>query len=158
MKKVLLIVLIVCLAVTGLGGCNTEKDSPEENLDDVIITLERTACYGFCPIYTLTIHGDGTVIYEGEDYVETVGKAETVISKEKVEKLISEFDKVGYDSLKDTYTERTITDAPSVITSITRNGKTRKVEHYHGDFNAPEKLTELEDRIDEIVDSEQWIK
>jgi hypothetical protein len=158
MKKVLLVVLIICLTVTGLGGCNAEEDTPEYNLGEIIITLERTACYGFCPIYTLTIHGDGTVIYEGEDFVETVGKAETIISKEKVEQLISEFDKVGYDSLKDSYTERTITDAPSVITSITRNGKTKTVEHYHGDFNAPEKLTELEDKIDEIVNSEQWIQ
>jgi hypothetical protein len=158
MKKVLLVVLIVCLTVTGLGGCNAEEDTPEDNLDEIIITLERTACYGFCPIYTLTIHGDGTVIYKGEDFVETVGKAETMISKEKVEQLISEFEKVDYDSLKDSYTERTITDAPSVITSITRNGKTKTVEHYHGDFNAPEKLTELEDKIDEIVNSDQWIK
>jgi hypothetical protein len=139
-----------------LGACNAEKDIVD--LDSVIITLERTACYGFCPIYSLTIHGDGTVLYEGEDYVETVGKAETVISTKKVKQLISEFDKIDYDSLKDSYTERTITDAPSVITSITRNGKTKTIEHYHGDFDAPEKLTELEDKIDEIVNSDQWVE
>ena len=156
MKKLLVVLLVACLALTGLAACNTEKETPD--LDEVIITLERTACYGFCPIYSLTIHGDGTVLYEGEDFVETVGKAETVISREKVEQLISEFEKVDYNSLKDTYTERTITDAPSVITSITRNGKTKTIEHYHGDFNAPEKLTELEDKIDEIVNSDQWIK
>ena len=156
MKKVLVVLLVACLALTGLVACNTEKEILD--IDGVVITLERTACYGFCPIYSLTIKGNGTVLYEGEDFVETVGKAETVISREKVEQLLSEFEKIDYDSLKDSYTERTITDAPSVITSITRNGKTKTIEHYHGDFNAPEKLTELEDKIDEIVDSEQWIK
>ena len=155
-KRFLLVLLISCLTLTGLAACNTEKETVD--LDGVIITLERTACYGFCPIYSLTIHGDGTVIYEGEDFVETVGKAETIISIEKVEQLISEFEKVNYDSLKDTYTEKTITDAPSVITSITRNEKTKTVEHYHGDFDAPEELTGLEDKIDEIVNSERWIK
>ncbi|UCD09975.1 MAG: hypothetical protein JSU79_04865 [Dehalococcoidales bacterium] len=156
MKNYLLVLLVACLTLTGLAACNTEKETLD--LDGVIITLERTACYGFCPIYSLTIHGDGTVIYEGKDFVETVGRVETVISTEKVEQLISEFEKVNYDSLKDTYTEKTITDAPSVITSITRNGKTKTIEHYHGDFNAPEELTNLEDKIDEIVNSEQWIK
>ena len=156
MKKLLVVVLVACLTLTGLAACNTEKETVD--LDSVIITLERTACYGFCPIYTLTIHGNGTVQYEGEDYVETVGKAETVISREKVEKLISEFENINYDSLEDSYTEKTITDAPSVITSITRNGKTKTIEHYHGDFNTPEKLTALEDKIDEIVNSDQWVK
>ena len=27
--------------------------------DDVVITLERTTCFGTCPAYKLTIHGDG---------------------------------------------------------------------------------------------------
>ncbi|HEY93685.1 MAG TPA: hypothetical protein G4O15_01945 [Dehalococcoidia bacterium] len=156
MKKLLVILLVGCLALTGLAACNTEEEILD--LNSVIITLERTACYGFCPIYSLTIHGNGTVIYEGQDFVETTGRVETVISKEKVKQLISEFEKTDYDSLKDSYTERTITDAPSVITSITRNGKTKTIEHYQGDFNAPEKLTELEDKIDEIVNSKQWIK
>ncbi len=156
MKKILVVVLIISLAFTGLTACNAEEETVD--LEGIIITLERTACYGFCPIYSLTIRGNGSVIYEGENFVETVGKAETVISKEKVEQLISEFEKSDYDSFKDSYTERTITDAPSVITSITKDGKTKTIEHYHGDFNAPEELTELEDKIDEIVNSEQWIK
>ena len=65
---------------------------------------------------------------------------------------------MNYFSLNDKYNERTITDAPSVITSITIDGKTKTIEHYHGDFNAPEQLIELENRIDEIINSKQWIK
>ena len=37
------------------------------------------------------------------------------------------------------------------------NMETKTIKHYHGDFSAPEELTELEDKIDEIVNSEQWI-
>ncbi|UCC16738.1 MAG: hypothetical protein JSU58_10300 [Dehalococcoidales bacterium] len=158
MIKFLAVLSVACLLITGLGACKAEQETLANNPDEVVITLERTACHGFCPIYSLTIHGDGTVIYEGEDFVKTVGRANSVISKEKVEQLISEFEKVDYDSLKNAYTEKTITDAPTVITSITRNGKTKTVEHYHGDFSAPEKLTELEDKVDEIVNSEQWVQ
>ena len=50
------------------------------------------------------------------------------------------------------------TDMPSAFTSLTVDGKTKTVRHYHGDFSAPKELTELEDKIDEIVNSNQWIK
>jgi len=124
----------------------------------MVITLERTPCYGFCPVYKLTIGGDGTVVYEGKDFVSNRNREETTISRDEIDQLVKEFKRIDYFSLNDEYTERTITDAPSVITSITLDGKTKTIEHYHGDFSAPEELTELEDKIDEIVKSEKWIK
>src|SRR5262245_50253000 len=33
------------------------------------VTLERTQCYGPCPVYTLSVAGDGTVAYFGTRYV-----------------------------------------------------------------------------------------
>ena len=158
MKKYLLIVIVSCLVavVAGIWAVNQTPTSGEQ--DEVVITLERTACFGFCPVYTLTVQGDGTVVYEGIDFVRVKGRAEITITKEKVEQLVSEFKEVDYFSLNDKYNERTITDAPSVITSITIDGKTKTIEHYHGDFNAPEQLIELENRIDEIINSKQWIK
>ncbi|MFC1946547.1 DUF6438 domain-containing protein [Chloroflexota bacterium] len=157
MNKILLLLLVVCLVVTGLGACKAEQETPANNLDEVIITLERTACYGFCPVYTITIFGNGTVQYEGKEHVQTMGNQETEISEDKIRQIVEEFEKIDYFSLNDEYTERTITDAPSAITSITMNMETKTIKHYHGDFSAPEELTELEDKIDEIVNSEQWI-
>jgi len=82
---------------------------------------------------------------------------EATIDKEKVGKLVNKFDSIDYFSLNDEYMERTITDAPTVITSITFDGKTKTIKHYHGDFSAPEELTELENYIDEIIDTRQWV-
>ncbi len=36
--------------------------------------------------------------------------------------------------------------------------KQRHVRHYHGDFSAQKELIALENRIDEIVNSDQWIR
>ena len=119
--------------------------------------MERTACFGFCPVYTLTIYGDGTVIYNGEEFVAIKDKVEATITSEKIEQLVLEFEATDYYSLDDNYIERTITDAQTFVTSITIDGKTKVIEHYHGDFNAPENLTALENKIDEIVNSKQWI-
>ncbi|MFC1910581.1 DUF6438 domain-containing protein [Chloroflexota bacterium] len=137
----------------------TQQSTPTSaELKDVIITLERTACKGTCPVYKLTIYGSGTVVYEGKDYVKTTGNKESGISVDKIEQILSEFKNIDYFSLHDSYVQRVITDAPSVITSIKVGGETKTIIHYHGDLNAPDALEALEDKIDEIVNSDQWIK
>ena len=156
MKKYLL-ALMAALLFVSTAGCTAGITAASNELDDIVITMERTECFGLCPVYTLTVYGNGTIIYEGEKFVTTQGRVETTISKEKIEQLVSEFEETGYYSLDDDYTEQTITCAPSVITSITIDGITKTIEHYHGDFNAPDQLTELENKIDEIVNSNQWI-
>jgi len=128
------------------------------NFNDVIITLERTGCYGTCPIYELTISGDGNVTYKGEGFVNVTGTHTAQITQEEVKELIDEFYKIEYFSLKDSYEEYRVTDMPSTITSITINGRTKTVRHYHGDKNAPKELTELERKIDEITNSKQWVE
>ncbi|MFC1956146.1 DUF6438 domain-containing protein [Chloroflexota bacterium] len=158
MKKHLLIIVLPILVILSMTGCAGNQINGAPNLNDLVITLQRTPCFGTCPVYKLTIFGDGKVVYEGKDFVRTRGRAETTISHARIEQLVSEFEKVNYFSLNDKYTERTITDAPSVITSITIDGKSKSIEHYHGDFNAPKQLTELEDEIDAIVNSNQWIQ
>lgn len=148
---------LVSVTATGCAGSQTSTPTNSE-LNEVVITLERTACKGTCPVYKVTINGNGTVVYEGRDFVKTTGRVESTISDEKIKQLVSEFNKIDYFSLNDSYVERVITDAPSAITSITLGGKTKTIKHYHGDLNAPKELTELEDRIDETVNSAQWIE
>jgi hypothetical protein len=120
--------------------------------------LERTACHGTCPVYKLTISDNGTFIFEGKEYVKTTGIKQTTVSKSVVDQIVSEFNKINYFSLNDSYITMTITDQANVITSITLNGKTKTIKHYLGDLNAPKQLTDLENKIDQIVNSDQWIK
>ncbi len=134
---------------------------PSHNLTDikdVVITLERGPCYGACPVYKLTVSGDGTVIYKGERFVRINDTRMITVSEEEVRQLISEFERINYFSLEDSYEEKMVTDMETVITSITVNGKTKIVRHYHGDKSTPKELRELENKIDEIVNSEQWVK
>jgi hypothetical protein len=156
MKKLGIIVTIIIMSAS-LAGCSRTQTPQPNDIKDVVITLERTVCFGACPDYTLTIQGDGTFTYEGRQFVKIEGTRTTTISKEKIRQLLSEFQSVDYFSLNDSYEEFGATDMPSAITSLTINGKTKTVRHYHGDFSAPEQLTELENKIDETVNSDQWI-
>ena len=158
MKRYFLVALALSLLAVPAAGCAGKQTSTYSDYSDVVITLERTVCFGVCPEYQLTVYGSGTVVYEGKRFVRIEGKRTIAISEDKVRQLLSEFKRIDYFSLDDSYEEHMATDMPSVFTSLTVDGKTKTVRHYHGDFSAPKELTELEDRIDEIIDSNQWIK
>ena len=55
---------------------------------DFSITLERVGCLGFCPDYTVTILGNGSVRYDGRFYVRTKGLRQNTIPVSDVKKLI----------------------------------------------------------------------
>ena len=106
----------------------------------------------------MTVYGDGRVIYEGIRFVAVEGTRTAIINEDKVRQLISEFQAIDYFSLNNEYTHADATDMPSAITSITIAGNTKTVAHYHGDFSAPEELATMEDKIDIIVATRQWVE
>jgi len=120
----------------------------------VVITIERTTCFGACPAYSLEITGDGTVTYQGRQFVRVIGKETAKISPEAVEQLVTAFERIHYFDLQNVYTAH-ITDVPTTTTSIRIGERFKKVvDHYGG----PDELQKLEDRIDEVAGSDRWIK
>ncbi|WP_228369368.1 DUF6438 domain-containing protein [Candidatus Nitrososphaera gargensis] len=62
--------------------------------DSAIITLERTVCYGTCPDYSLTIYGNGAVVYEGHRWVAVTGRQTSSIPQQEVKELVDYFHNV----------------------------------------------------------------
>jgi len=146
---------------TGGGGTpepiGNTGDGAAVGPHEVMATLERTACYGTCPMYSLTVYRDGTVEYNGEQFVKTQGKATGQITPAEVTQLDDLFTNAHYFDLKDAYTDYDVTDNPSAKTSYSSGGKTKTIDHYYGDSDAPEVLSTIEDGIDKIVHVEQFI-
>jgi len=129
---------------------------PQIIYPDIVITLVRTACFGTCPDYQVAIYGDGTVYWNGEFEVKFDGKTTGKISIFQVYELINAFEKAKFFSMQD-YDSVYVTDHPWAVTSITLNGKSKTISHYYGDRNAPLELYELECKIDEAANTNQWI-
>jgi len=122
----------------------------------VVIGLERGPCYGTCPVYGVTIYGDGTVRYNGANHVRVKGSQTAVIAPERVKALIDEIERSGFFNLRDDYIEVSVTDAPSAVLYAAVNGKKKQVRHYLGDFKAPAVLEAIESRIDETAGVQRW--
>jgi hypothetical protein len=122
------------------------------------ITLERTPCFGRCPVYRISVDGNGRVTYFGEMFVAVEGGQTAQLTHEQIRRLARELERVDFFSLQDMHTDMSATDMPSAITTLRLDGETKTITHYYGDFSAPDKLTTLENLIDEVTNAAQWVE
>jgi hypothetical protein len=161
-----------------LAGCGLAESGPSANSgsdrggagatvlagnlvdSETLITLERTACYGSCPDYSLSIAGDGTVTYLGRSYVNIKGAASKQVAVSNVQALVDQMLQADYFELSVPVecSQGIFTDAPSATTSLLLGQRTHTVEHYYGNPCAPAALQVLEDAIDEAAGSAEWLK
>ncbi len=113
-------------------------------------------------MYAIAVSASGAVTYEGKANVRQVGAATSQISMKTVEALLVELERAGYFTFADRYAlseptcGRYSTDSPSVISSATFRGRTKRIEHDYGCGGVPGALTLLENRIDEVLGSDRW--
>jgi Domain of unknown function (DUF6438) len=134
----------------------------DADLKTVTIQMERTACYGTCPAYSVTIHGDGRVEYNGKSHVKEVGTRDGRIELEKVRALTPVFARMKFWEVAEDYSKekckgRVCTEMPTAITELSVRGLAHRVKHYYGCGGAPKSLFELESAIDKAANSEQWV-
>lgn len=121
------------------------------------ITLSRSGCYGMCPTYAVEIHGDGTVLYDGQGFVGTTGKRKMQISHASLVKLVDAFRKADYFSLSAGYVSG-VTDNPTCVSSISFDGMSKSVLDYVGrNAGMPSGVSDVENAIDRLSGASKWI-
>jgi uncharacterized protein DUF6438 len=171
--------IITCLFLlfcNVVASSTAQQSSQSPVPEDALITLERVALFD-CPVctpmpnYHVTVRADGTVIFRGNKHTRVIGTAEGKVSEDKVRELISAFEGIDYFKLNETYEREKdgcpmfITDRPYAYTSIQIDGRKKRVSHNYGcvaDDDSrvvfPQALFELEKKIDEVVNTKQWIE
>ncbi len=139
-----------------MSACAPVSAEPSKT-ELVEITLTRTVCFGYCPAYTVTINGAGEVRYEGRAFVNVVGEARGRVSPDEVARLVARFDEIGFDRLRDRY-EAEVTDLPTYTVSIRRGDRVKTVVDYGGAaVGLPQAVRALQDEIDRVADTAQWV-
>lgn len=136
--------------------CSYRSD-PDEGKARVLATLERTQCFGDCPVYSVVVRADGVVEWSGRKHVAHVGPAKGQLTPAQVEALKKLFVDAKFLDLKGDPECFDATDAPSAITSFDDGRRQRTVRHYYGCRSADPKLTPLEAGFDALV-SKPWLE
>src|SRR5690606_31057768 len=114
-------------------------------------------CFGMCPVYGVNIFEDGTVIYVGVRHVAETGVRIGQADPDQVDFLAMQTAQSGYFEWNDEYTRLLVTDQPSAITSLYRDGQFKAINRYDGDPDAPVGLVRFEAGIDRIANTAQWV-
>ncbi len=150
-----------------LAGCGSVEDpAPAAAPDppagpqipaDFSVTLERTACRGICPVYTLTVKADGQVQFDGAENVASPGICKDTIDVAAVAELVAEVEAADFFNLDDCYCEERFFDVPTSVVTVTLGGVSHSVTHLKGN-EAPEVFLALEQKIDLVAGSDRWLQ
>jgi ankyrin repeat protein len=123
----------------------------------VMITLERTGCYGACPSYTVTVSTTG-IIFEGYGFVVASGSHRDTANPDEVRGLAKKFIDTDFYSMDASY-RASVTDNPTYILKMEVDGRTKEVEDYVGSWQGmPAAITDLENQVDEFAGTGRWIE
>lgn len=156
--------LVLCCAQSGTFAQSLAKI--DGDLSSLIITMKqdnKTGAIDGAPVYSVTIKGDGSVVYDGTANAALIGSKSYTIPVDQVRNLVKEFETANFFELNSEYTSRDNGDgtfttgdhAAPITTSISVGEKYKKVYDF---MFAPEKLKTLERKIYEISLIEQFIK
>ena len=114
--------------------------------------MERTPCYGRCPIYDIKLYDNGLLLYNAKKFTDTVGCFFRVLSKEEMATLKDKFNKASFFKLAAKYPEdgNTPTDLPSCILFFNNGSNKKTVTDKR--WKTPETLTGLEKSVDSLID------
>ena len=131
------------------------------NIGSVSIEMSRGPCYGSCPSYSLTLHGDGFVEYRGTRFVRVKETRTARISTEQLMQVLRDLDRMDFFAVEDRAFQWCF-DSASTSISVSVDGRQKRVttdDCAVGAKGGP-KATFLQtaDEIDTIVDSKQWVQ
>lgn len=137
-------------------------------LGEVAIELERTGCYGFCPSYTVTLSGNGTIAYAGRMFVKTKGEHAASFDPQKLLPLLESFGDLDFLATKHACSVHVVDNSHAHVAlrvSTRSNSTWDEVADDEGDTSAmpPDErlwhrqIYALEEAIDAAADIHAWI-
>lgn len=157
-------ILALC-AFVFLFSCSTPKNSTQYSK----IEYEATPCFGFCPVFKITVNPDRTAIFEAEHFnfsnkpskdefsKPREGTFKGTIRQEDYSKLIGLLNNLNVKNLNDKYGERNITDLPTSYLRVNfTDGSSKNIEDYGK--RGSEKLSEVYRFFEDLRKNQQWTK
>lgn len=126
---------------------------PDVAREQVVISMDRSGCYGSCPAYSVEIHGDGRVELKAQGFTLVEGKYAYAIPVAEVEALIRQFREADFWSLDPSY-EAQITDQATTRLTFKAGAVSKTVTDYVGTMvGMPEAVRRLQDAVDRAADT-----
>jgi hypothetical protein len=146
--RIQLFFLLVLAGAAALLQCKSAA-KPAMAGGEKLLYLETTPCFGYCPVFNVTVSTDGTVDYEGIRSVEVVGKKQVKLTAPELERLRKKIDEVDLWKYPDNI-KTDVTDAPWATIVVYKGGQSKSVK---GSVDRPEPVLQLEELVKDLVEA-----
>lgn len=140
-----------------MASCNSSQklSGATDDFSKTTIVYEETACFGECPIYTMTLDGATmNAIYKGKANTTKIGTYSKLISNDEYSKFMEAMEKANFTKLNDEYMGLA-PDFPIRIITLIKDGKTKTVKNRS---DAPPELGVLEQVFKRFANTDGWKK
>ncbi|MDC8099219.1 DUF6438 domain-containing protein [Chryseobacterium rhizosphaerae] len=157
-------ILSFCALVL-IFSCTSQKVNSKYST----LEYEATPCFGFCPVFKMTIQPDRTAVFEAEhfNFSEKPSKDEFsnpregtftgTIKEEDYHTLLKLLDGLEIKNLKDKYGEKNITDLSTSYLRINfSDGTSKNIQDYGKRGN--EKLSKVYHFFEDLRKNQHWTK
>ncbi len=130
---------------------NEEQHKPAM-AEDAFFIMQRTPCFGQCPVYSLEIKQNGAAYLDGIRNYDFEGMHVAKLTEYQVEQIRALADKFGYYDFNHVY-DAPVTDLPSVTTAI----QNRDGMHWvYNRMEAPDALNQFQIEVETLIKDLQW--
>lgn len=147
-----LLPIILLFVLFSAEKCEDVSTEEFQNPAKTLIKMEKSGCFGTCPIYAFEINGEGMAKYHGTRFVEKMGDFTKQFPPKQINALVKIFEEAGLWDYKDEYTAD-VTDLPTTFLSFSHNGKTKKIRMY---YEVPRELIDLSKIVESFANSADW--
>jgi len=133
---------------------------PKPALDSVpvdSIVLERSACFGRCPVYRAVLYRDGLAVYHGKAHVQRSGIWRGIVPQRDFERLAFLAEYIHFAALDSSYSEN-VTDLPGTWITVGWRGSRGSQTVYEYGWFGPPRLEVFGTVIDAVIDGIKWVK
>ncbi len=133
-------------------SCKSTKQKVNLNKDEIRFSLEKGACFGKCPIYSLTINQAGYATFEGKAHTDKLGIYGKQISDDHFKSLEKTFASSNFESFPEKFASQ-IADLPTNTIGYHNGEVYREIS---GKEDRPEPVLQMQFSLEKIADSGNW--
>ena len=126
---------------------------PSTPKDSLVISYEKTPCFGRCPVFKIKVYESGFAVYEGLNFAEKMGLYSYRFSPEDLEKIYTMAEAIDYFNLEEEYNDPRISDLPSVISEISLKERSHRIQARKG---TPQNLKNFHENLGIMLNERDW--
>lgn len=140
------------LFVFSLASCNAILKDTELNDLDKVVSMSMGPCYGNCPVYTLTVYGNGIVAYEGERFTDRRGTHIRDIGRKALKMLKQELVAANLWEFPSAFKSQ-IPDLATVTIEYFDDGRSKVIR---GKDGRPPQVLKIQELLEQIANEGEW--